>query len=69
MKEIPIILLITFILGSIISFYVWYSIEKTIDDEEDAFECFEDFEDYNIEDYDIDMEYDDDAEFIKYWYS
>ena len=70
MKEIPVILLIAFTLGSIIFLWVWRSTKNpTDDDEKDDFECFEDFEDYDIEDYDIDMKNDDDTEFIKYWYS
>ena len=65
MEKLPIILLIAFTIGSIISLWVWHSIEKTTDDNEaDGFECFE-----NFEDYDIDIENNDDIEFIKYWYS
>lgn len=66
MEQLPIILLIAFVLGSIISFWIWYSIEKTTDDDEDSFGYFENDD---IGDYDIDMENDDDIEFIKYWYS
>lgn len=65
MEQLPIILLIAFVLGSIISFWIWYSIEKTTDDED----SFEYFGNNDIENYDIDMENDDDTEFIKYWYS
>ena len=65
MKQIPIILLIAFVLGSIISLWVYHCIEKTVDEtDEDGFECFE-----NFEDDDIDMRNDDDIKFIKYWYS
>lgn len=67
MKEIPVILLIAFTIGSIISLWVWHCIEKTVDEgDKDSFEYFEDDD---TEDYDIDMENDDDTEFIKYWYS
>lgn len=70
MKEIPIILLIAFVLGFIISLWVWYSIEKTADgDDKDNFDYFEYFEDDDIVDDFINIEYDDDTEFIKYWYS
>lgn len=60
MKEIPIILLIAFVLGFIIFLWAYHCIEKTVDeDDKDNFEYFED----------DDIETDDDAEFIKYWYS
>lgn len=60
MKEIPIILLIAFVLGFIIFLWVYHCIEKTVDEDyKDSFEYFED----------DDIETDDDAEFIKYWYS
>ena len=67
MKEIPIILLIAFVLGFIIFLWVYHCIEKTVD--EDDKDSFEYFKDDDIEDYGIDIENDDDAEFIKYWYS
>ena len=62
MEQLPIILLIAFVLGSIISFWIWYSIEKTTD--EDAKDDLDDIEDNNMY-----TEANDDFEFIKYWYS
>lgn len=70
MEKFPIILLIAFVLGFGISFWIWWDIEKqaTKNDEnsDDNIECFKD---NSLEDYDIDTEYYDDVEFIKYWYS
>ena len=67
MEQLPIILLIAFVLGSIISFWIWYSIEKTTD--EDAKDDLNYFENNDIEDNNMYTEANDDFEFIKYWYS
>lgn len=67
MEQLPIILLIAFVLGSIISFWIWYSIEKTTD--EDAKADLDYFENNDIEDNNMYTEANDDIEFIKYWYS
>lgn len=67
MEQLPIILLIAFVLGSIISFWIWYSIEKTTD--EDAKDDLDYFENNDIEDNNMYTEDNDDIEFIKYWYS